>query len=218
MPTDQVKTYAETVLDDGRLHWISRSNIFFYPKAEVESMIPKRFPRIESAHASRSSLFSTALTIRISERTMYGMWCIEEVQCYEMDETGFIFSETPYATSTRYLFTGGIATSSDPVGQSFVKAHLPGLLTLLRLLGQAGYEPRGASVVSDQDFLVPLARGFMLKASFGGDANALARNLELVLASDVLKGKEDSIEYIDLRFGDRVYYKLKGELETATGQ
>lgn len=178
----------------------------------------ERFPRLESVQLARPSLFSTTLTIRVEERTMYGMWCTEDLQCYEMDETGFIFSETPYATSTPYHFSGGIATSTDPVGQSFVKAQLPGLLSLLRLLGQAGHEPRGTSVVGDQDFLIPLASGFTVKASFGSDANALARNLELVLSSDVLKEKRDRIEYIDLRFGNRVYYKLDGEAEATTGQ
>jgi len=37
------------------------------------------------------------------------------------------------------------------------------------------------------------------------------KNLELVLSSDVLKGKTDALEYVDLRFGNRVYYKLKGQ-------
>lgn len=211
-----IRSYAETVLDDGSFHWLSRSNIFLYPRVEIEKAIPENFPRIESAHISRESFLATVVKITVKERTMYGIWCDEEKRCYEMDETGFIFSETPYTTSTRYVFTGGIPTSSDPIGQSFIKAHLPGLLSLLRLLGQAGYEPRGAAVVSSQDFHVSLASGFMLKVSFGGDANALARNLELVLSSDTLKDKKDQIEYIDLRFGNRVYYKLKGEEEVSS--
>jgi hypothetical protein len=40
--------------------------------------------------------------------------------------------------------------------------------------------------------------------------------LELVLSSDALQGKEGQLEYIDLRFGDRVYYKLRGQ-EEVTG-
>ncbi len=61
-----------------------------------------------------------------------------------------------------------------------------------------------------------LGEGFLLKVSYGADAGTLVKNLQLVLQSDVLQGKRDKIEYIDLRFGNRVYYKLKGQPEVST--
>ncbi len=159
-------------------------------------------------------------------------------------------------STTQYVFEGGIATSTDstpstssrsspsdtrpsgsrtgqagspqanPIGQTFVRAHLPGLVSLLQLLGQAGFNPRGAAIWGDsaspkasqggQDFSIPLAEGFVLKASFGQDANTLVKNLELVLSSSALEGKEAELEYVDLRFGNRVYFKLKGEEQQST--
>ena len=41
------------------------------------------------------------------------------------------------------------------------------------------------------------------------------KNLQLVLSSGPLKGKDSELEYVDLRFNNRVYYKLKGEVETS---
>ena len=47
----------------------------------------------------------------------------------------------------------------------------------------------------------------------------MVRNLQLVLSSNPLNGKASDLQYIDLRFGNRVYYKLKGEAEaTSTAQ
>jgi hypothetical protein len=37
--------------------------------------------------------------------------------------------------------------------------------------------------------------------------------LQLVLSSDALTGKESELQYVDLRFGDRVYYKLQGVVQ-----
>lgn len=210
-PPQLVSKYVESILNDGSYRFLSRGNIFLYPRDAIEKAVVEYFPRIKSAHLSRGSLFSTSLRIEIEEREPFALWCNGEGDCYTMDEGGFIFAEAPSATSSLYVFKGGFSTSTDPIGKTFIKAQLPGLLALLQKLGQAGSDPRGATILEDQDFLVPLAEGFTLKASFGEDAGALARNLELVLASDTLKGKGDRIEYIDLRFGNRVYYKLKGE-------
>ena len=148
-----------------------------------------------------------------------------------MDEGGFIYAPMGWAgtatSSTQYTFAGGLpaqaglpardggATSTYPIGNSFVQAHLPGLLSLLTFLGQAGFTPLGAQV-DGQDILIQLQEGFLLKASFGADANTLVKNLELVLSSDVLKGKTEELEYVDLRFGNRVYYKLKGQEQQST--
>ncbi len=130
-----------------------------------------------------------------------------------MDNNGLLF-DTAIASSTTglpYIFTGGVsATSTTPPGSSFVPGHFEGLLAFLEQLQENGFAPQGARVENNQDFTIPLQNSFYLKASFGEDAGDLLKNLQLVLASDALRDKRDQIEYVDLRFGDRVYYKLKG--------
>ena len=225
-----IREYADTILNDGSHHFISRANIFLYPRSVLERAIVGYFPRINAASISRPTYFSTTISIDIEERKTFALWCADESSCYEMDDGGFIFAEAPGMTleshpGTQYVFEGGLSDTSvasstpieasilNPIGRSFVSAHLPGLISLLRFLGQAGYDAKGVVVESDQDFSVPLTSGFTLKASYGEDAQMLARNLQLVLSSDVLQGKTDQLEYVDLRFGDRVYYRLKGESE-----
>lgn len=133
-----------------------------------------------------------------------------------MDKTGFVYekaSEASTTLATSYVFAGALAAatgSSATIGSTFAPGHLDGLLALLQFLSADGFTPQGANVADDEDFAVPLANSFYLKASFGENAEDLAKNLQLVLSSDQISGKEDQLEYVDLRFGDRVYYKFKG--------
>jgi len=209
----------ELALDDGAYHIISRRNVFFYPREALQETLVSALPPVRSARITHPSFSSTEIHVALEEREPFARWCSEaEGPCYLMDEGGFIYAPmenvdgTLFSTSsTQYVFTGRIASSTLPIGQSFIKAHLPGLVSLLKFLGQAGFAPRGAHVENDQDLSVRLQEGFILKASFGADAGTLVKNLELVLSSDVLEGKRAALEYIDLRFGNRVYYKLKGQ-------
>ncbi|MDO8575897.1 MAG: hypothetical protein Q7R90_01120 [bacterium] len=222
-----IRRSVETVLDDGAYRILSRRNIFLYPRAELEKAVASLHP-VKSARITRPSVFATDIIITIEERQAFARWCtgMYQGECYLMDAGGFIYAPMGWAgaatSSTQYVFAGGlpprdgIATSTYPIGQSFVQAHLPGLLSLLTYLGQAGFTPLGAEVENGQDILIPLQEGFLLKASFGADANTLVKNLELVLSSDVLKGKTELLEYVDLRFGNRVYYKLKGQEQQST--
>ncbi len=222
---EEIENFAEDLLGSSRT-FLSRRNIFLYPRQAIEKEVTATFPRIKSAHASRASLMATTLDIRIEEREEYALWCLtpqadasDTSQCYQMDQDGFIFAPLDLAStslSSVYIFSGGLSTSTSEelVGRVFAEGHLPGLLALLTQLGQAGFAAKGLTVESDQDISVPLTRGYYLKASYGQDAGALTRNLQLILNSDALKGKESEIEYIDLRFGNRVYYKLLGEEQT----
>ncbi|MBI5457347.1 hypothetical protein HY971_01300 [Candidatus Kaiserbacteria bacterium] len=228
MKEEHVKRFVETVLDDGAYHVLSRRNIFLYPQVELEKAIASFHP-VKSVHISRPSVFATDIVITIEEREPFARWCtgIQQGYCYLMDASGFIYAPMGWAgtatSSTQYVFAGGLpaqevtATSTYPLGESFVQAHLPGMLSLLKLLGQAGLTPLGAHVDNDQDFFVQLGEGFTIKASYGADANTLVKNLQLVLSSDVLKDKRDKLEYIDLRFTNRAYYKLFSGGESAFG-
>ena len=195
----------------------SRSNVLLYPREHIERSLENFFPRIKSAQVSRESLLATAIMVAVEERNPYAQWCAEN-ECYLMDEEGFIFdavaaSATSSILATQYVFRGGLASSSQVIGQRFAAGHLPGILVLLKLLGQGGFSPLGGSIENDQDFVVRFNEGFAMKFSFGQDAQTLTKNLQLVLGSEPLKGKESQLEYIDLRFDNRVYYKLRGETE-----
>ena len=227
MKVEPIERLVEVVLDDGAYRILSRRNIFLYPQAELEQAVTS-LPPVKSVRVTRPSLFATDVVVMIEEREAFARWCLpaqagtgmQGGDCYLMDAGGFIYAPMGWAgaatSSTQYIFAGGLppreenATSTYPIGQSFVRAHLPGLLSLLTYLGQAGFTPLGAEVIG-QDILIQLQEGFLVKASFGADAGTLAKNLELVLSSDVLKGKTEALEYVDLRFGNRVYYKLKGQ-------
>lgn len=276
VPSKLVYDYVQTQLFTGTYTFLAHNNIFLYNPHAIEREIAGFFPRIASATISRDSLLANVITVTVTERQPFALWCQPSARadgadqdCYDMDSTGFIFaqadpsetsgvdqlliaqsdmsdaSSSPAAASTTpqlqpvspaavrmYVFEGGLGTSTvsaeatpdtpvNPIGHRFVGAHMPGIIKLLLMLSQAGYAPTGAQVTSMQDFNVPLSSsaddggsGFYIKASFGEDPASIVSNLQLVLSSDALAGKLDQIQYVDLRFGDRVYYKLRGAAET----
>lgn len=229
VPPELIRSYVESQLDRAGSSFISPRNIFLYSKGAIEKHLAQEFARVRSAKLSRPSLMSRTLVVSIEEHEAFAKWCASADRCYLMDDTGYILdtadASSTESVSTQYVFSGGIGDATGslastsveiPIGRTFVSAHVPGILSLLQLLGQSGFSPQGANVVSDEDFVVPLSDGFILKASFGANANTLVKNLQLVLSSDDLKGKEDQLEYIDLRFGNRVYYKLKGQGQTTS--
>jgi cell division septal protein FtsQ len=219
-----IQSYVGSVIDNGSYHFLSRANIFLYPKTVVEKGIVGSFPRVSAANMSRDGILGQDLSVTITERTPFAQWCTssDQVSCFAMDDQGFIFAAAASSTDSirfaqPYLFTGGVATTTaNEIGQTFAPGHVPGLLALLHLLVQNDeLTPVSVEVEDDQDFSIMFSQGFLLKASYGEDANALARNIQLVLGSDTLKDQQANLEYIDLRFGNRVYYKLKGQDQTA---
>lgn len=216
-----IEAFVWSELDDGSYHFVSRSNIFVYPKPVIERDLVASIPRLKSASVGLAAPFSNTLVVTVTERHPYARWCESastSSACYAMDDGGFIFAAAstslPAAFATPYIFTGTLA--SAPIGTIFLPAHMQGVSALLASLQQqSGEIPISISVVNDQDLSITFQSGFYLKVSFGEDADTVARNLKLVLSSSALSGKIDRLEYVDLRFGNRVYFKLKGEDQVA---
>lgn len=206
VPPRLVQALVETKLNDGTYPILSRENIFLYPKAAIAKGISEYFPRVLSADISRQSLLAQAITVSIVERKPFALWCSEKKECFVMDESGFIFQTAAATSTSEVVFTGGLA-GTVPIGQTFLPKQLSGILALLSRLEEQGFSATSVSVENEQDLAVSLSEGFIMRASFGEDVVALVRNLQAVLSSGPLLGKEDKIEYIDLRFGNRVYYK-----------
>ena len=203
-----VKAYFESELFDGTRAFFSRYNIFLFPRDTLEERLMEHFPHIRSAEISRDALLAQAVIVTLEEREPRGRWC-DVGRCYYLDDKGFIFAPAPGSDPTLYTFTGVLADGNSPIGQTFLPERFPKVLELLLKLKDAGFASVGLSLESEEDFSIPLARGYAIRAPLAGDFEKIVHDLELVLSSDALRGKESQLEYIDLRFGNRVYYKFK---------
>ncbi len=239
VPPKVVRAYVETKLNDGTNPILSRQNILLYPRAFLEQSIIKYFPRIKGASISRESMLAQAIIVSVEERQPFALWCKEignrhppagggngnqtaEKECFDMDDTGFIYATALPLSGKAYMIFGGglpampshagqagLVESTSPITETFLPENFGGVLELIKNLRQAGFAPQGAIVENEKDFSVQFDEGFVMHALFNEDANTLVRNLQLALSSDPLRGKVNKLEYIDLRFGNRVYYKNK---------
>lgn len=209
-----VRAYVETELDNGSRPFLSSRSIFFYPARALEAGIQEYFPRIQSVTISRDSFLAQTVRVTIAERNTEARWC-GNTACYLLDSAGFIFAEEATSTPSTalYTFTGVFPPDAAPLGQKFLPEHLGGVLAFLQELGTAGFAAERVSIENEQDFSVLLKRGFVIRVPLEEDLSQIVRNLDVVLSSDTLRRREGELEYIDLRFGNRVYYKFRGAAE-----
>lgn len=209
---DDIRGRIEQYYDSQR-GFVSPRSIFRYHGAGVVQLLQTDILHIAHASVSHPSLLSTELDVTIVERTPFARWCASDTQCFLIDQTGFIFAADDGSAQPPepLVFSGGVSDPNNPLGHYVAVARFPSALSLARALGQAGFAPHDISIDSDTDLTVRLQNSFAVHASFGADPNALVRDLKLILASDPLKGHESDIEYIDLRFGNRIFYKLQGQ-------
>jgi cell division septal protein FtsQ len=216
LPARLVESYIDTLFHDGENRLFSNTTVLSYSPARIAEKTSEYFLKTKNVSISRESLLATAITVLVEERVPYATWCGSVGDCYVLDETGFLFAaaSTTAPLAESYIFYGGI--QGNPLGQEYIPARFPGAVALLRYLGQAGLRPKEFKISGDKDFSIGFAEGFQAYASFGQDPADLTANLKLVLASKPLIEKRDELSYVDLRFGDRVYYKFKGEEQTGT--
>ena len=215
----------------GNYSWFfPKTNIFFYPKDNIKKDLFNQFNRLKSISLSvKNKMLKVALT----ERTALYTWCgIEfpeallvesstskasgkEEKCYFMDEAGYIFDEAPYFSGDVYFKFYGLAN----FGTYFSKENFRQLIYFKDTLLGIGLKPVSLYILDNGDIKVFLSNSnkaptepyIALKA--GSNFQKVAENLEIALSAEPLqsnfKNKYSSLLYIDLRFGNKVYYKFK---------
>lgn len=210
LSSDTLKAAAEGVVYDGENHLFSRANMFLYPRTAIERTLESEFPRVKNVSVSRESLFANAVSVLVEERVPYAVWC-NNGACYAMDEHGFMFDSSVPKTVSGYVFSGGLNSSAEIIGQTFLPGHLAHVAGVLDALRAAGYTPLGARVENEKDYTISMSGGYEVRVAFGQEAPELVKNLALILASQSLKGRTHELLYVDLRFDGRGYYKMRGQ-------
>jgi hypothetical protein len=153
--------------------------------------------------------------------------------CYFVDENGYIFDQAPYFSGGVYFKfyglpdvsvvgipqSGSLTTGTDPSGSYFSEQYFKQLIYFRDILVEFGLKPAALYVTADQNVEVFLASAPnstnqpQIIFKLNGDYENIAENLKAALTTDPLqtefKDKYSKLEYIDLRFGNKVYYKFQ---------
>lgn len=229
--TDKIIESTQKITSGYYLWLFPKTNIFFYPKSRIKNELANEYKRLNNINISLSK---QKMNISVSERTPEYTWCgitpsstADQEDCYFLDKEGFIFDKAPFFSGEVYFkFYGNTepkkdlpAQAGDPNGSYIGKGYFDKLIALKDVLKDMGVKPVVIYVEDGEDLKIFLSRdkiltnGPVIIIKKDADFQKIAENLKAAIETDPLKTKFKNeyanLEYIDVRFGNKVYYKFK---------
>ncbi|MDP3770476.1 MAG: FtsQ-type POTRA domain-containing protein [Candidatus Sungbacteria bacterium] len=190
------------------------------PVQTISSDLKDAFPLI--ADVAIKKVFPDELDITVRERNLFGILCNDrtrgsspdehiDVQCAYVDTDGIAYQRSPI--SSGFLITK-ISTdaSSTPIGVLLIEQAVIERMMLLKreLPAVAGIQAVSYELMSaiPHEIRVVTNEGFALIVKDNDDAGNIMRVLATVLEKEI-GARRKHLAYIDLRFGNKVFYKFK---------
>lgn len=205
IPEEAVREKIKQGITGSYLGFIPKAHTLLYPKSALRETLNEAFPVFSTVSISLKSL--AALRVSVHEREPQALWCALE-KCYLMDETGFVFAEAEPGVEDLYYRLEQAATTT-PLGTTALEAErLAALIGFLKRLEELAFDPEKA-VFQDEGLLVGLRGGAELLLR-EGEYEQASSNLEALLSEKTLfpvQGGMPDVSYIDLRYGNKIYFK-----------
>lgn len=194
-----------------------KSNALIYPKNKIKEDLLRSIPRLSEVNVTLVN--PKSLNIEISERAPAGLYCTNDkenlTQCYFMDEKGYIFSRAPSFSGDVYFIYLSDPVIEDPIGKNYLTSEefqeLPLLVNSLKVINI----PIRSLTTTANEYYLELLGGGKIIISKKDSLKEVASNLESFLNDQSITrapGFLDNVSYIDMRFGNKVFYKLKNEI------
>ncbi len=195
-----------------------KNNIFLYPKFKTQQHLLEQIPTIAKVSIEAKDFHT--LQVTVTERARKALWCGAAASnpsaCFWLDEDGVAYAATTglslanEATSTYMRYFGTLVGSSPR--QYVTPEQFQSLTALVDALAQNQKDTTIESVEVDQSGAVRVvfANNFKLLFNLSSAGADVYQRFELAQSSDAFIGhKLSDFQYLDMRFGDKLYYKLK---------
>lgn len=210
VPTEAVSALIRRGLSERFLGILPRSHVLLYPKDALRERLLSEFPLLAGVMLSANF---NSLSVLLREREPVALWCPED-ECFYMDAEGFAFAAAPSGAERNYKrFSPMLAASGTPAVLFTHPIGAPRLREIqgfLRELEQLSLRSSRVRIGESGEVSVELVGGGELRLHDERFDEALTR-LSTLLAEPGLirRGStgELRVEYIDLRYGNKIYFK-----------
>jgi len=231
--TEAVEKEVQNVTGSKYLWLFPKTNVFLYPKSTIQKDLADKFKRLQNITLEIKK--GNTLEISVTERVPQYTWCGDlptgnDIEtCYFLDNSGYIFDEAPYFSGEVYFkFYGALPQKSGgPPGNYFYKEYFEKLIAFKEALEALHLKPAVLYMEDGEDGTIFLSRTKRslappeIRFRKAADLSKVADDFGAALATEPLKTKFEkeysSLQYFDLRFDNKVYYKFAGQRAPALG-
>jgi len=221
VPENELRAAVEEGLNRRYFGLIPAGTVFSYPAREIESGLLKLFPRLETANLFVRGFSS--LSLKVVERQPAALWCdgawesdgLGSGECYFLDADGFAFETAPVFSGNPYLrYVTGTTTAAPSVGSRFLPpAAFRELQFFAESVRRLDLEPLTVFLSGGGDAEMTVSGAAKIIFSLSEGLNETLGNLTVLLNSGGVLDKMGKpplrFDYIDLRFGNKIFYKRR---------
>ncbi len=212
---NQLEAIVESKLSGKYWKLFSRRNAVLYPKEEIEKAVLAEFLPITKTVVSL--LHFKTLFLQVTERKPFGLFCgpsiLEKGPCYYLDSEGFVFFKAPsFSEDVLPTFYGTLPLVGDPLAQKFLPPNLfQKSVSFREKIENMGFVPAYIFKKDEGTLELYLKNGSKIIFDPRIETEKILQNFSALLRDSSLglqktRG-EFSVSYIDLRFGNKVFYK-----------
>gem|GEM_PF-415067 len=213
---EEAKVLAEQALVGTHAFILPRNSLFFIPEDDMRANILRAHPDVEAISITANGL--NTLKVTTLPRAEAFLWCgaapdMSDGRCYSANAEGLIFALTAPETGTTSEALKIYSEIEGQEGESPIKARIsyasriPEVLRFIKAIQTLGANVVSIALRGDEADLytesgtrITYVLGRELEAA--GTAASVFPQLSL---------NDGSIQYVDLRFGGKAYFKRTGE-------
>ena len=191
-----------------KIVFFETKNIFLANLKEAKLQILERFPKIEKVAIARN--FTGQITAEIKERAAFGEVCGEV--CFNFDKEGIAFEQAQDNGTGEIKVNFEVRDYKITLGKQEILpenvaaiAGISGILT-----DNFNILPKVFILSMDQKKLAAkTSEGWIAYFALDQNINSAISNLDILLKEKISIKDRANLDYIDLRYGNRIFYKKK---------
>ena len=192
---------------DQKILLFPTKSIFFTNNQKIEENLSKKFPKISQVNLKRQ--IPDSVVIEMKERKPLYVFCKDSGPCFYLDERGVIFEEI-FPDAISLLRIKDMRNLEVKLGSKVAEDQLlNGIKTIESKLKEKTELSPQEIILFEEKMEVQTSQNFLIYFNPKEDIEKQVQKLILTFENEIPQEKRENLDYIDLRFGDKVYYKYK---------